>query len=75
MQNAVKEQSHLKSMVHLRCKEFGFTEAEVAARVGITSRTLANYYKDPDQMRIETAKRLGRVLRLSVIELMGLKKF
>jgi DNA-binding XRE family transcriptional regulator len=70
-----KEQSHLKTLVHLRCMEFGYTEAEVAERIGISNRTLTKYYKDPDQMRIETAKRLGRVLRLSVIELMGLKKF
>lgn len=74
MHKRVCEPGAMKRIVSSRCKTFGFTEEEVAQRIGISSRSLRNYYKNPASMRIEVADRLCMQLKINFDELLGCKK-
>ncbi|EMN8534202.1 type II toxin-antitoxin system antitoxin HipB [Enterobacter hormaechei] len=64
---AIYSPKQLANYLKLTRQKHGFTQAELAARIGIKQGTISNFENNPDKTTIKTFFKLIQALELSLV--------
>ena len=69
----ITEETFGQRLARIR-KERGYTQVELAAKIGITQALITDYERDKMRMYVEMAIRFSKALDISTDELLGIKQ-